>query len=105
MPKDERETTVINDLLAAYNRRDDVAFDHALLKILPTLESASLPGSVLVHFVIGDECRQNRGDAGALDYVINRLVRGYESVVAGWSPKSGVKIHVALTVERPEDSK
>ena len=62
------------------------------------------PGLCALHAVITDQCRENRGDAGALDEAFDRIRQQYERSVKGWRGTPGVKFHVLLTVERPQPS-
>jgi hypothetical protein len=58
-----------------------------------------VPGKKAHHAWVTDECRSNRGDAGAGKEAADRLIEEYrECLRAGWP--SGTRFHFVLTVER-----
>lgn len=61
-----------------------------------------LPGMQALHAWITDTCRTNRGDDGAIDEVLRRLIEQLRLTMHGWKIGRGAKIHVGMTVERPE---
>jgi hypothetical protein len=63
-----------------------------------------IPGAKARHAIVTDACREKRGDIGALEEAISRILATYLEVVAGWPVGKGVRIHLALTVERPSVS-
>ena len=62
---------------------------------------AKIPGSVTAHAIITDECRMTHGQEDAFRESIRRLRIKYDEACNGWSTGKGVKIHVALLIERP----
>lgn len=62
----------------------------------------SVPGIVAQHVIITGHCRENRGDDGAFDEAVERLRVVYDRVASGWATGSGLKMHLVLTVERPD---
>lgn len=64
-----------------------------------------LPGAVAAHAIISDDCRRNRGNEGAFEEAIVRLRKQYDQIVDGWPIGSDVKIHLALTIERPGETR
>jgi len=88
----------IEDLRRAYNQRDDVAFERALLAIIP----ARVPGIMAQHCIVSDTCRTNRTDGGAFNEAMERLRQAYRDCCKGWPIGKEAKLHLVLTVERPE---
>ncbi len=62
-----------------------------------------LPGTQAMHAWITDKCRLGRTDAGVIDEVVKRLCVELEATLEGWDCGKGAKIHIGMTVERPED--
>ena len=54
------------------------------------------------HAIISDECRQSRGDVGALDEALNRVRSEYGALTEIHKIGSGVKFHIKLDVEFTE---
>jgi len=63
--------------------------------------TTKIEGTCAAHSIITDECRRNRKDEGAWTEAVTRLRREYDRIAANWGTGMGVKIHLALTVERP----
>jgi len=65
-------------------------------------------GAVASHQIISDECRTNRGDAGAINEAISRIYDEAEVILQNWPVGSEMKLHFQLIVERkaelPEDA-
>ena len=59
-----------------------------------------VPGTQACHKWITDECRAN-GDDQAMEQALGYARRAMERVLDGWPVGKGVRIHVAVTVERP----
>ena len=54
------------------------------------------------HCCITPECREARGDAGALEEAFARIKREYEACVEGWKDsKKQPTFHLQLFLERP----
>jgi hypothetical protein len=51
---------------------------------------------------ITDTCRKNKGTLGAMDEVTAAVRKELGAVYDGWPIGLGVKVHVVVTVERPE---
>jgi hypothetical protein len=65
------------------------------------MDEMNIPGVAAKHAIITDECRQNRGDAGAVEEALRRLREEYDNVARGWPVGSGGRFHLVLVVERP----
>lgn len=65
------------------------------------MSEARIPGQLALHLVVSDACREGRGEQGAIDEAVERLRREYAHLLTGWPAGSGVRFHIALTVERP----
>src|SRR3990167_667314 len=61
----------------------------------------SVPGSTACHAIISDQCRRSRTDAGAFDEAVSRLRQKYEYSCSNWEIGMGAKIHLVLSIERP----
>lgn len=60
-----------------------------------------VPGICAQHAIITEQCRQNRGDAGAFNEAMRRLFMAYEGSLVGWrSQGKEPNIHVILSVEK-----
>ena len=55
------------------------------------------------HAVITPECRDGRGDTGAIDEALKRIRNEYLACLPGWSDTSA-KFHVELYIERPAEA-
>jgi hypothetical protein len=62
----------------------------------------TMPGMQAMHAIVSDECRKGRGDDGVIDEVVRRLSESMRATLKGWDLGRGVKIHVGMTVERPD---
>lgn len=62
----------------------------------------NIEGIKAEHSIISDECRSNHGDDGALKEAIRRLEEVYNKTCNGWTIGKGAKIHIVMTVERPQ---
>lgn len=60
-----------------------------------------IPGSAAAHAIITDVCRQNRTDEGAWQEAAARLHREFQAIARAWDVSRGAKVHLVLTVERP----
>jgi len=64
--------------------------------------SLQLEGIPALHAWVTDDCRKMRGDDGAIEEVLRRLRNELQLTMSGWSMGRGIKIHVGMTIERPE---
>ena len=60
-----------------------------------------IPGIQAKHAIISDNCRQLRGDEGAIDEALDRLKQEYVKLMEHWPLGKEVKFHVVLTVDYP----
>lgn len=60
-----------------------------------------IPGLALSHQIITDECRTNRGDAGAFEEAVQRIRDRYDWCAERSPAGRGVKLRLVLLVERP----
>lgn len=60
-----------------------------------------IPGITASHQTITDVCRENRGDDGAFEEAMRRILLQYEACIEGWKGTSGVQFHLVLSVEKP----
>ena len=62
-----------------------------------------LPENSLVasHQIVSDACRSGRGDEGAGDEAVRRLVEEYRACLKGWGQTPGTRFHFVLAVEPP----
>jgi hypothetical protein len=63
---------------------------------------ATIPGSIIRHAVISDECRTGHGDQGVADEALARAKESIELILNWWAQGSGAKVHVVVTLEKPE---
>ena len=60
-----------------------------------------VPGQVTAAFIT-PECRGNRGDQGAWDEAVDRLLTQYIDVLNGWAGRAEQPtLNLILTMERP----
>lgn len=62
-----------------------------------------VPGIKAQHAVISDTCRTGLGEYMAFEEAMRRLRHAYEQACNGWTIGKGAKIHVVLTVQRPDE--
>ena len=66
------------------------------------MSETKIPGLAAVHAIIKPECRELRGDHGAIDEAIRRVRLQYDGIVNGWKGESAQPtFRLVLTVERP----
>lgn len=65
-------------------------------------QQTTTPGVCAQHCIISDDCRRGRTDAGAFEEAVDRLRQVYDRVCGGWGTDSGLKLHLVLTVEKPQ---
>lgn len=56
----------------------------------------------VVHAIITEACRRNRGDVAVIEEAIQRLRNGWASVSRNWPIEAGGRFHVVLISEPPE---
>jgi hypothetical protein len=61
-----------------------------------------IPGSSVAHVVVTDECREKKGDWTCYEEGLRRLREMYATICKGWPVGKKAKIHLVMTVERPE---
>ena len=70
---------------------------------------SSIPGVVAKHRWVTDQCRESKGDAGAMREAVESLYEEALQCLDGHRQMAGVRYHFALTVERdggqPEEEK
>lgn len=67
------------------------------------IKMTHIPGSLAHHSWITDDCRMGRGNDGAVNEILNRAEVQMRSIMKGWNIGRGVKINLAVTIERPEE--
>ena len=63
-----------------------------------------IPGIKAVHAIITPHCRRTRGIAKSLQDAISRIEAEYYDCMTPENIQEGVVFHVALFVERPDES-
>ena len=66
------------------------------------MAKTTINGGCVYMTTITDICRGNRGDASCVEIVMNELKRELEKALDRTQIKQGWKIHVAMSVERPQ---
>jgi hypothetical protein len=61
-----------------------------------------IPGFIVHHRIITDQCRANRGDYAAASEALATAQLAVDQALGGYPPGSGWRIHVAVTVERAD---
>jgi hypothetical protein len=69
------------------------------------LRTAVIPGMRVALWTVSDTCRETHGDRGAVVKAIQRIATEAGHCVDGWPRGRGVKLHLALYVERPSAEK
>jgi len=64
-----------------------------------------LPGSKGMHAIISDICRDLHGDEKAFEIAVVQMKKIYDRICKNFGKESGVKLHIAITVERAEPQK
>lgn len=62
-----------------------------------------IPGLRALHRWITDDCRQGKGNEGAIQEVVEDVDRQLRQSLTGWPEGEGTRVHVVITIER-EDS-
>ncbi len=61
--------------------------------------SETIPGMIISHLVITDNCRSGRDDTATFDDAVNRLRKEFLLSMKGWKKGKNAKFHIVASVE------
>jgi len=66
------------------------------------MKETKLPGIKGHHSIISDDCRMEHFDGGAFKIAVERMRTVYNRTCENTPIGTGMKIHIAMTIERKE---